>query len=209
MISTEQDGPTVTRRFTKRSADTRAAILSAARARFAADGYEKATIRAIAADAGIDASMVMRYYGDKEGLFRAAAFADIDLSGLAVPVTPGSSPDLLELAGRIARVLLANWESGENHVQQLLVRTAFTHPESVTQLQRFLDEHIKPPILAALADDPDADLRVGLLFGQILGILASRYLLRLEPLASADLRLVEVAVRESAELLLTRPIRGV
>jgi AcrR family transcriptional regulator len=205
-MTIEQDGPAVTRRFTKRSADTRAAILTAARARFAADGYEKATIRAIAADARIDASMVMRYYGDKEGLFRAAAFADIDLSGLAP--APGASQDPHEVSGRIARVLLANWESGENQVQQLLVRTAFTHPESVAQLQRFLDEHLKPPIMASLGGDPDAELRVGLLFSQILGVLAARYLLALEPLASADARLIELAVRDAAELVLTRPMRG-
>ena len=57
----------------RRSDATRAAILAAARERFAADGYERATIRAIAADAKIDPSMVMRYYGNKEKLFAAAA----------------------------------------------------------------------------------------------------------------------------------------
>src|SRR5918912_336079 len=71
----------------RRSDGTRAAILTAARERFAADGFERATIRAIAADAGIDASMVMRYYGTKEKLFAAAASFDLrlpDLDGLPV-----------------------------------------------------------------------------------------------------------------------------
>ena len=57
----------------KKSDRTRAAILAAARERFAQDGYERATIRAIAADAAIDPAMVMRYYGNKEKLFAAAA----------------------------------------------------------------------------------------------------------------------------------------
>ena len=70
----------------RRSDATRAAILEAARERFAADGYERATIRAIARDAGIDPSMVMRYYGNKEGLFAAASEFDLRLPALgAVP----------------------------------------------------------------------------------------------------------------------------
>src|SRR5262249_59852032 len=70
----------------RRSDGTRAAILKAARERFAADGYERATIRAIAQDAAIDPSMVMRYYGNKEKLFAAASEFDLDLPDVsAVP----------------------------------------------------------------------------------------------------------------------------
>jgi AcrR family transcriptional regulator len=61
----------------RKSDRTRAAILTAARERFGADGYERATIRAIAADAAIDPAMVMRYYGNKEKLFAAAAEFDL------------------------------------------------------------------------------------------------------------------------------------
>jgi AcrR family transcriptional regulator len=69
-----------------RSAGTRQAILDAARSAFAARGYEQTTIRAVAAEAGIDASMVMRYYGSKAGLFAAAATADLQVPDLrAVP----------------------------------------------------------------------------------------------------------------------------
>src|SRR5436190_14098251 len=72
----------------RRSDATRAAILGAARERFAADGYERATIRAIAADAGIDPAMVMRYYGSKDRLFAAAAEFDLRLPDLtSVPRT--------------------------------------------------------------------------------------------------------------------------
>src|SRR3954467_2983932 len=61
---------------------TKAAILAAARERFAADGYERATIRAIASDAEIDPAMVMRYFGSKEKLFAAAAEFDLRLPEL-------------------------------------------------------------------------------------------------------------------------------
>nr|BFE85124.1 hypothetical protein GCM10020093_077250 [Planobispora longispora] len=65
------------------SEDTKTLILAAARERFAADGYERATIRAIAADAKIDPSMVMRYFGNKDKLFAAAADVDLRLPDLA------------------------------------------------------------------------------------------------------------------------------
>lgn len=194
------DGPVVARRFTERSAETRAAILAAARARFAADGYEKATIRAIAADAGIDASMVMRYFGDKAGLFRAAAVDDLRLGELRA-----DGP--ADLAEQLARALFATWEGGENPVMRLLMRTAFTHPEAVSQVQRVLDEQVKPAVLAALPDDPDAGLRAGLVFSQTLGLIATRYMLGVEPLASADADVAESAVRAAIELHLTRPLR--
>ena len=66
-----------------RSAGTRRAILEAARSAFAARGYEQTTIRAVAAAAGVDASMVMRYFGSKAGLFTAAATADLQVPDLA------------------------------------------------------------------------------------------------------------------------------
>src|SRR3954453_22089040 len=67
----------------ERAERTRAAILRAARERFAADGYEGTTIRAVAAAAGVDPSMVMRYYGSKQGLFAAAAEFDLALPDLS------------------------------------------------------------------------------------------------------------------------------
>ena len=62
---------------TRRSSDTKAAILAAARTRFAAEGYRSASIRAVARDVGVDAALVVRYFGSKPGLFAAAT--DIDL----------------------------------------------------------------------------------------------------------------------------------
>lgn len=194
------DGPVIARRFTERSAETRAAILAAARARFAADGYEKATIRAIAAEAGIDASMVMRYFGDKAGLFRAAAVDDLRIAALRA-----HGP--ADLAEKLTRILFATWESGENPVMRLLMRTAFTHPEAASQVQRVLDEQIRPAVLAALPDDPDAELRAGLVYSQTVGLIATRYMIGVEPLASADADVAERAIRAAIELHLTRPLR--
>jgi len=188
------------RRFTDRSAQSRAAILAAARARFAADGYEKATIRAIAADAGIDASMVIRYYGSKAELFEASAAIQ-----LALTPSPASGPE--QLAEDYAHTFVARWESGTNEVEQLVIRTALTHKEAAGQVQRIFDEQLKPPITAALADDPDAELRAALVMTQTLGLAVCRYLLGLEPVASADPVALERAVRDAVRLHLTRPMR--
>lgn len=186
-------------RFTARSADARAAILAAARARFAADGYEKATIRAIAADAGIDASMVIRYYGSKTELFEASATIDLPL-----PEQPALDPG--ELATEYARSFLRHWETGDTEVERLVLRAAVTRPEAVGRLQRIFDGQIRPRILAALAGDPDAELRAGLVLTQTLGLVLCRYLLRLEPLASVPATELESAVREAINAHLTQPL---
>jgi len=188
------------RRFTDRSAQTRAAILAAARGRFAADGYEKATIRAIAADAGIDPSMVIRYYGSKAELFEASAAVDLALREIRA-----AEPE--QLAEDYARTFIARWEGGANDVEQLLIRTALTHHDAVQQVQRIFDEQIKPPIVAALADDPDAELRAALVMTQTLGLAICRYLLGLDPIASADPATLERAVRDAVRMHLTRSMR--
>src|SRR6266542_2626514 len=90
----------------RRSERTKAAILTAAREHFAADGYERATIRAIAADAGIDPAMVMRYYGNKEKLFAMAAEFDLRLPDLT-SVPRGS------LGTALVTHMLDRWEGDE------------------------------------------------------------------------------------------------
>lgn len=190
------------RRFTDRSAPARAAILAAARSRFAADGYDKATIRAIAAEAGIDASMVIRYYGSKAELFEASSAIDLALRE-TVPTHEGPE----RLAEEYGHAFMARWESGTNEVEQLLIRTALTHQDAIGQIQRIFDEQIKPPILAVLADDPDAELRAALVMTQTFGLAICRYLLGLEPIASADPATLERAIRDSIRTHLIRPMR--
>lgn len=194
--------PRPVHQFTGRSAQSRAAILAAARARFATDGYEKTTIRAIAADAGIDPSMVIRYYGSKAELFEASAAIDLALRD---PAAPHADPE--HVAEEYAQTFMSRWEGGTNEVEQLLIRTALTHKDAVGQVQRIFDEQIKPPILAVLRDDPDAELRAALVMTQTLGVAVCRYLLGLEPIASAEPVVLERAIRDAVRLHLTRPMR--
>ncbi|QBS42688.1 TetR/AcrR family transcriptional regulator [Nocardia sp. CS682] len=161
----------------RRSDATRAAILDAARARFAAEGYGKATIRAIAADAAIDPSMVMRYFGSKDGLFAAAV--DIDL---ALPDLAAADPD--SLGELLVRRFLALWEEPPgNEVLLTLLRSAVTD-DVVTE--RFRDVFAKQVLPAVLrfGDPADAPRRGGLVVTQLLGLALCRYVLRIPPVVA-------------------------
>ncbi|MGK5675924.1 TetR family transcriptional regulator [Micromonospora sp. URMC 106] len=161
----------------RRSDATRAAILRAARERFAADGYDRATIRAIAADARIDPSMVMRYYGSKEGLFAAAAEFDLRLPELTgVP------------AGRLGELLVRHfvdrWEGDETMVA--LLRTAATNPAAAERMRDIFAGQLAAAAARVAPDPAEAPRRAGLVASQMLGLALTRYVLRLPPMVDAD-----------------------
>ncbi|WP_336086594.1 TetR/AcrR family transcriptional regulator [Nocardia sp. SSK8] len=157
----------------RRSDATKAVILDAARARFAVDGYAKATIRAIAADAEIDPSMVMRYFGSKDGLFAAAVAIDLDLPDLAA-----APPDAL--GETLVRRFLAIWEGRENTVLLILLRSSITDDSVADRFRVIFAEQVLPAVLR-VGDPADAPRRGGLIVTQLLGIALCRYILRLPP----------------------------
>lgn len=161
--------------FTDRSLPAREAILHAAKARFGAEGYDRATVRAIAADAGIDPSMVMRYFGSKRQLFAVAAEFDLRLPDLAG--TPRA-----EVGHVLAAHLLARWE--DDDALKILLRTAVTDDEAAARMRTIFVEQLTPTI-AALSDDPAAALtRAGLVSSQALGVALTRYVLQLPPVVT-------------------------
>lgn len=153
----------------RRSKDTRDAILAAARERFAADGYERATIRAIAKDAGIDPSMVMRYYGNKEGLFAAAVSIDLSMPD------PGSL-----LRQDVGRTLVAHflgmWE--ENEVLTALLRVGVTNHAGAERMQSVFRDQLIPVAREVCPDPEQAPARAALGAAQLLGLALTRYVLR-------------------------------
>jgi AcrR family transcriptional regulator len=187
-----------------RSAATRRAILDAARSAFAARGYEQTTIRAVAAVAGIDASMVMRYYGSKAGLFAAAATADLQVPDLrAVPA---------ERWGEVlVRYLVERWEDTSRDDELiLLLRTAVTSEAVAAQLQAVLTRLLTDPIAAlygargdGATGDGRAAERAAFIGAQLLGLALCRYILRQEPLASLPAAVVVAAVAPSVQRYLT------
>ncbi|WP_078943114.1 TetR family transcriptional regulator [Streptomyces aureus] len=156
----------------RRSDATRGAILAAARERFAADGYERATIRAIAREAHIDPSMVMRYYGSKEGLF--AAVLDVDLR---LP-----DPEALD-RGDVGRVLVGHfldlWE--ENEVLTAMLRVGVTNAAGAERMQGIFRDQLTPVARLACPDPEQAPARAALCASQLLGLGLTRYVLRLPP----------------------------
>jgi len=159
----------------RRSDRTRAAILAAARERFAADGYERATIRAIAADARIDPAMVMRYYGRKEGLFAAAAEFDLRLPDLAeVPRD--------QIGALVVRHFLNRWSGDE--ILTALLRTAVTHESAAERMRQIFAGQLGPVIGQLTAGAPDTPVRAGLVASQILGLALCRYVLAFPPVVA-------------------------
>lgn len=159
-----------------RSEGTRRTILAAARTAFAARGYEQATIRAVAAEAGIDASMVMRYFGSKAGLFAAAATIDLDPPELA-SVAPRRRGEAL------VRHFIDRWERDPSEDMLIfLLRTAVTDRSVAEQMQMTFDRIVVGPLEAL--GYPAAQRRAALIGSQLMGLALCRYILCLEPLAS-------------------------
>jgi AcrR family transcriptional regulator len=180
-----------------RSEGTRRAILGAARATFAARGYEQTTIRAVAARAGVDASMVMRYFRSKAGLFTAAVTMDLQVPDLR-SVPAGRRGELL------VRHFISRWEDPLHDDEMIaLLRTGVTSETVAGRLQAVLGQLITEPI-AALAYEQAAE-RSTLIATQLLGLALCRYILRFEPLASLPADDVVAAVAPSVQRYLTRP----
>lgn len=158
----------------RRSDVTRTAILEAARQRFAADGYERATVRAIAQDAGIDPSMVMRYYGSKEGLFAAVIDVELILPDLnALPVD--------DVGAVLVGHFLDLWEN--DSVLQTLLRVGATNEAGAARMRDVFAGQILPLAERFVVTRKDAARRAALVASQVLGMALVRYVLKFAPAA--------------------------
>ncbi|NYI04820.1 TetR/AcrR family transcriptional regulator [Allostreptomyces psammosilenae] len=167
-------------RFTERSEGTRTAILRAARRQFAERGHESTTIRSVAAEAGVDPSMVMRYYGNKAGLFDAAI--DVDLR---LPEPAGQ--DRAHVGRTLAEHFVNRWE-GElaDLAITLLLRTAATHPASAERVREVFDKQVLAMVSTLTGGGPETGRRAAMVSAQLLGVALTRYVLRLGPIAAMD-----------------------
>jgi AcrR family transcriptional regulator len=164
---------------------------------FAAQGYELTTIRAVAARADVDASMVMRYFGSKAGLFTAAVTMDLQVPDLRS--APASRRGEL-----LVRHFISRWEDPVRDDELIaMLRTAVTSETVAGQLQGIVSQLLTVPI-AALGDEHAAE-RGALIAAQLLGLALCRYILLFEPLASLPVDDVVAAVAPSVQRYLTRP----
>ncbi len=179
---------------------TRHAILEAARLEFAESGYDRATIRGIAARAGVDPALVLHYFGAKEKLFSAA---------LTVHAEPGEvvrrvmHEDAGSMGATVVRTFLDNWEPQETRAPLVaMVRSAMTNDVAMGLVREYLEQRIFGPITEALGL-PDAQLRATLVGTQLIGLAMARYIAGIEPLASAPPEQLVAALGPTVQRYLT------
>jgi AcrR family transcriptional regulator len=163
--------------------DARERIMAAAIDEFADAGYEGATIRGIAARAGVDSALVHHHFGTKADLFGAA---------IGAPMRPDLAlPEILagpreEVGERIMRFVLGAWEQPEVRRRGVvLMRAALGNKLTTPLLAGFLSRELLSRIARSL-DVPDAELRASLVASQVAGMLIARYVLKLPALAEAS-----------------------
>jgi AcrR family transcriptional regulator len=159
---------------------TRAAIFEAATRRFACEGYQHAGVREIAADAGVDAAMVNRYFGSKERLFAEVVEHAFDIRYLV-------DGDRATFAERLARVAVYGRDdvAGDRRIPLLLILGSATEPHAAELIRTSLDRNVLRP-LAEHLDGPDADVRAAMVIAQCMGFSILNQMLRPRALAEAQ-----------------------
>jgi AcrR family transcriptional regulator len=161
--------------------DTRDVILATARRMFADAGYDKTSVRDVAAAVGVDPAMIRHYFGSKAELFRATMGWPFEPDDIATRITAGSRDEIGE---RLTRVFFEAWEQPDTRAPLLaILRGAATHEESANLVRQFIQGQVYARMANELAA-PDAELRIDLAMSQLLGIAYLRHILQVEPIAS-------------------------
>ena len=173
---------------------TEACILQEARRLFAEEGFERATIRAVAGRTGVDPALVMQYFGNKEGLFAAA------MKGAHGGGTARTAPRE-EIPSAVLHDVLAKFETDDREAAVALLRNFLTHPEA----NRIMRDEVLCSVIRDLArtiGGTDAELKAALLMSCVAGMALARYVLQLPGLAGADRADVERLLRPALQALL-------
>jgi AcrR family transcriptional regulator len=163
---------------------TRADIIRAARKVFAESGYRGATMRAIAHAADVDAALIHHFFVSKEGVF-AAAIEDAFLQPAEV-IEHVLSGDHASLGERLVRNFLQMWDNPQHRDPLLAVfRSALSYDEAAKVLGGFVTTRFIGRIVAAI-NAPEPELRANLIGTQLVGLAIIRFVIKVEPIASAD-----------------------
>jgi AcrR family transcriptional regulator len=184
------------------SGSTRQAVLEAARTRFAAQGFKATTIRLVAADAGVDPSQVMQFFGSKDELF-AAAMA-IPSSALERFSTAYEGPDE-HLGERLVRASLEAWEGPPEDSEPLMamLRGAIANESASEQLRDFLQSRLRHGTKGRA--DTDAALRAGLASTMLVGVILGRRVIGVPTLAAADTEQLVALLGPAIQQILAPP----
>ena len=180
--------------------DTREALVTAAREVFIEQGFNGATVRAIATKAGVDAAMVNHWFGGKEGLFAEAV--------LKLPFNPAdiiktllsAEPD--DIGRTIVHTFVTTWDTTGGGVFTALMRSITSHEEAAVMLRDFFFKHVFKQVIARLAPD-NYEFRATLVATQIVGMGMVRYVAKFEPFASADIDTVAAAIAPTLQRYIT------
>lgn len=182
---------------------TRAAILEAARSQFGSKGFDRASLRAIAAEAGVDQALIPHFFGSKIGLFIQVVELPVDPEAVIPGVVEGRREEIGE---RVATFLIRVLENDDACATvTAMVRAATSEPEAA----RLVRERLTHELWAPLARELDVDageLRVSLVGTQIIGLVLARYVVQVEPLASAPPERVVSLIAPTLQRYLVEPL---
>jgi AcrR family transcriptional regulator len=202
-VTTKTKQPAQVRRGRRPGASTtRQAILDSARARFASDGFAATTIRRVAADAGVNPSLVMQFFNSKEELF--AAVMSISPKSLARISTVFEGPDE-HLGERVVRAHLAVWEGAPEDSEPLMamLRGAIANEQAGAQLREFIQARLLDAMGGRRGNSPEAALRAGLASSMLVGIVVGRRLVGVPILADAETETLVSLVAPAIQSVLT------
>jgi AcrR family transcriptional regulator len=180
-------GPGGARRTGRRPGDSgaREAILAAARRAFGSVGFGGATIRGIAREAGVAAALVHHYFGTKDQLFAASLELPLDPTTV-IPAVLAQGQD--GVGERLARTFLGVWDSTPGQGPLLaMLRSAVSDPTAAASLRDFISRVVLEPLAEAAGGGEGAQLRASLAASQLVGLAVVRYVIALEPVASASI----------------------
>lgn len=180
---------------------TKQEILDAAREVFAESGVD-GTTREIAQRAGVDPAMIVHYFGSKGGLFDAVTALQVDPADVIAPVLDADAADA---ARALVTALVRTWDA-HAAVLTTLVRSAMRSKTLAAQMRTFILERAVGPVVRRFSPDDQVETRAALLASQVTGLMLTRYVLRWEPLASADADWVVDHIAPTVQGYLTGPL---
>jgi len=187
---------------TRSSVGTKAALLAAARTRFAAEGYSAASVRAIAGDVGVDAALVVRYFGSKAALFAAAT--DLDLR---IPDLTGAP--VAQHGRRLVEHFLSRWDAATEEGQVLLslLRSAASDATAAAAMRELFARQLVPALRPLVADVSELPQRTALVASQVLGVALTRSVLELPAFDTMEPDLLAATVGATVQRYLHEPLR--
>jgi AcrR family transcriptional regulator len=160
---------------------SREVVLAAAKSRFATEGYEKTTLRAIARDAHVDPSMVLYLFGSKEELFRESLRLIMDPDVLVAALTDGDG----DIGTRMVRTYLRIWETPDTAgSMRAMLQSATSNPDAHEAFRGFMQSYVLPAVSEVLGGGEQARLRAMLAGSQLVGVAMLRYVMEVPPLAT-------------------------